>query len=93
MPDALIPSVTLTRGVQDVGRDTVVFCEYNSETEQIGRALWQIVSLTGSDRYKQKEELGLFELARTSSALYGVMLNSERDIITYEEISRYFHLS
>lgn len=93
MPDALIPSVTLTRGVQDVGRDTVVFCEYNSETEQLGRALWQIVSLTGSDRYKQKEELGLFELARTSSALYGVMLNSERDIITYEEISRYFHLS
>ncbi|MEA4823762.1 MAG: hypothetical protein VB111_06600 [Clostridiaceae bacterium] len=95
MPDTLIPSVTMVAGYSDAERMSYVFCEYNSETEQIGRPLWEIFTLTGMEKYTAFEELGLFELARTSTRIYGakLYLADKNDILSYAELSQSFFLT
>ncbi|MDY3285226.1 MAG: hypothetical protein SOX31_01470 [Eubacteriales bacterium] len=94
MPDTLIPSVTMLPGSDDTGVSSCVFCEYNSETEQTGRALWEIYTLTGPEKYETLASLELFELARTSSRIYGakLYLDEDNDILSYSELSQSFFL-
>ena len=95
MPDTLIPSVTLMTGEHEPERISYVFCEYNSETEQVGRPFWEIFTITGLERNSAVAELNLFELARTSTRIYAAKLHVSDDsgIITYSELSRSFFLN
>ena len=95
MPDTLIPSVTLISGEHEPERVSYIFCEYNSETEQVGRPFWEIFTITGLERNSAVAELNLFELARTSTRIYAAKLHLPDDsgIITYSEISKSFFLN
>lgn len=94
MPDNLVPNVTMLDGYQEEGVHSVIFYSYNSETQTIGVPLWEIFSISGSRRTDLGEELGIFELARLSTELYGAKLYTEMQdkIMTYEEISNNFIL-
>ena len=92
MPDTLLPSVTLVSGDQETGRTSYLFCSYNSETGELGRTFWEIYTISGMERNSAISDLGLFELARTSSRIYAARMPGDSEIMTFTELSECFCL-
>lgn len=94
LPNELVGNYTVKRGPVTETQRSISFYTWDRSTGQQGELLWEIYKISGDDRYLVREELDLWELARTRDTVYAFRYGSNPIAMSYSvaKISDLFHL-